>query len=202
MSKGIDLKGSTRTISEFFEYSINSILYQRGIYPAEDFTTVKKYDLTLMRTHDDELKQYIRKILSQVHKWLLSGKCNKLVLCVVDRDEGDTVERWAFNVTHISKEPQESITEEVTPISQEETQKQIRALIRQITASVTFLPELENEGNYTFNVLAYTDADAIVPLEWSDSSSKEIEDGEMVEFRSFNTEMHKIGAQVSYKYQQ
>jgi len=24
-------------VSEFFEYSINTILYQRGVYPIEDF---------------------------------------------------------------------------------------------------------------------------------------------------------------------
>lgn len=78
MTSPISLKGSTRTITEFFEYSINSILYQRAVYPPEDFTTVKKYDLNLLKTHDEELKVYIRKILLQVHRWLLGGKCNKL----------------------------------------------------------------------------------------------------------------------------
>ena len=84
-------------------------------------------------------------------------------------------------------------------INPELTQKQIRSLIRQITASVTFLPELTNEGNYTFNVLAYTDAYAKVPLDWGDSNSKEIENGENVQFKSFETNDYKVGAQVSYK---
>lgn len=202
MSTPISLKGSTRTITEFFEYSINSILYQRGVYPSEDFTTVKKYDLTVLKTHDDDLKIYIRKILSQVHKWLLGGKCNKLVICIVDSDEGDIVERWAFDVTRFQKDNDSNgnTLEDKIEVTQEDTQKQIRALIRQITASVTFLPELTNERIYTFNVLAYTDADAKVPLEWADSGSKEIEDGEVVQFKSFATDNHKVGTQVSYKY--
>lgn len=199
MSNTISLRGSTRTITEFFEYSINSILYQRGVYPQEDFTTVRKYGLTLLKTYDEELKAYIRRILTQVHKWLLGGKCNRLVLCVVDKDEGDKVEEWSFDVVQFSK-PETDQAELPQEVDSNETQNQIRSLIRQITASVTFLPELNNEGNYTFNVLAYTDANAKVPLEWSDSDNKPINNSETVQFKSFSTNDHQVGAQVSYRY--
>lgn len=203
MNPSIALKGSTRIITEFFEYCVNSILYQRGVYPEEDFTTVKKYDLTLMKTHDDELKLYIRKILGQVHKWMLGGKCNKLVICIMDKDTGEVVERWAFDIERLPMEQDgngKDGSQEEPKLSKEEIQRQIRALIRQITASVTFLPDLSNKGRYTFNVLAYTDAYAKVPMEWGDSDAKEIENGEVMQFRSFSTENHKVGAQVSYKY--
>lgn len=203
MNPSIALKGSTRIITEFFEYCVNSILYQRGVYPEEDFTIVKKYDLTLMKTHDDELKSYIRKILGQVHKWMLGGKCNKLVICIMDKDTGEVVERWAFDIERLPMEQDgngKDDSQEEPKLSKEEIQRQIRALIRQITASVTFLPDLSNKGRYTFNVLAYTDAYAKVPMEWGDSDAKEIENGEVMQFRSFSTEKHKVGAQVSYKY--
>jgi mitotic spindle assembly checkpoint protein MAD2 len=36
-NQAITLKGSTAMVTEFFEYSVNSILYQRGIYPPDDF---------------------------------------------------------------------------------------------------------------------------------------------------------------------
>lgn len=199
MSNSISLRGSTKTITEFFEYSINSILYQRGVYPQEDFTTVRKYGLTLLKTHDEELKAYIRKILAQVHKWLVGGKCNKLVLCIINKDEGDKVEEWSFDVVQFSKLDQNQI-ELPQEVDENETQNQIRSLVRQITASVTFLPEINNEGDYTFNVLAYTDANAKVPLEWSDSDNKPINNGETVQFKSFHTNEHQVGAQVSYRY--
>ncbi|CUS23657.1 LAQU0S11e01310g1_1 [Lachancea quebecensis] len=197
MASSLSLKGSTRIVTEFFEYSINSILYQRAIYPPEDFVTVRKYDLNLLKTHDDELKSYIRQILLQVHRWLLGGKCNKLVLCIMDKSTCEIVERWEFDVQHNGLE---NCTEQPPKeVDNAETQKQIRALMRQITASVTFLPELEENDNYTFNVLAYTDANAKVPLEWADSDSMDIPDGEKVEFRSFSTNNHEIRTQVSYK---
>jgi len=47
-------------------YGINSILYQRGIYPPETFTRVQKYGLTILITTDEELKKYLTNILSDV----------------------------------------------------------------------------------------------------------------------------------------
>ena len=47
-------------------YGINSILYQRGIYPPETFTRVQKYGLTLLVTTDEALKAYLGEVLGQV----------------------------------------------------------------------------------------------------------------------------------------
>ena len=41
----VTLRGSAAIISEFFNYGINSILYQRGIYPPESFTRKQEYGL-------------------------------------------------------------------------------------------------------------------------------------------------------------
>ena len=41
-SQLITLKGSTEIVTEFFGYAINSILYQRGVYPPESFSRVKQ----------------------------------------------------------------------------------------------------------------------------------------------------------------
>ena len=79
-----------------------------------------------------------------------------------------------------------------------EIQQDIQALFRQITASVTFLPMLD--GNCTFNVLVYADADSEVPLEWGDSDAKEVKNAEKVQLRSFSTNNHKIDTMVSYRW--
>jgi len=52
-------------------YGINSILYQRGIYPPESFTRVQEYGLTILVTTDDELKKYLANILADVKGRLL-----------------------------------------------------------------------------------------------------------------------------------
>jgi mitotic spindle assembly checkpoint protein MAD2 len=82
--------------------------------------------------------------------------------------------------------------------SETEIQQEIQALFRQITASVSFLPMLD--GNCTFNVLVYADADSDVPLEWGDSDAKEVKNAEKVQLRSFSTNSHRIDTLVSYRY--
>jgi mitotic spindle assembly checkpoint protein MAD2 len=79
-----------------------------------------------------------------------------------------------------------------------EIHSEIQAIIRQITASVTFLPMLE--GRCTFNVLVYADADANVPdEEWGDSDAKDVKNAENVKLRSFSTMNHRIDTMVSYR---
>jgi mitotic spindle assembly checkpoint protein MAD2 len=94
-----------------------------------------------------------------------------------------------------NSDPQESPAAEKT---EADIQQEIQSLFRQITASVTFLPMLD--GNCTFNVLVYADADSEVPLEWGDSDAKEVKNAEKVMLRSFSTNSHKIDTVVSYRY--
>lgn len=81
--------------------------------------------------------------------------------------------------------------------TEKEIQEEIQAIFRQITASVTFLPVLD--GDCTFNVLVYADADSEVPVEWGDSDPKEIKNGEKVQLRSFSTNNHRVDTLVSYR---
>jgi mitotic spindle assembly checkpoint protein MAD2 len=90
--------GSSKMVSEFFEYSINTILYQRGVYPIEDFSAVKKYGLNMLVTSDDQVKAYIKKIMGQLNKWMLGQKISKLVIVITSKETGDHIERWQFDV--------------------------------------------------------------------------------------------------------
>ncbi|KAI1989060.1 Mitotic spindle checkpoint component mad2 [Ophidiomyces ophidiicola] len=208
----LSLKGSAKLVAEFFEYSIHSILFQRGVYPADDFTAVKKYGLNMLVSADDQVKAYIKKIMSQLNKWMLSGKISKLVIVITDKETEEHVERWQFDV-EIFKSSRTKPSQKVTgnensspndvgaaaPIekTEKQIQEEIQAIFRQITASVTFLPMLD--GNCTFNVLVYADADSEVPLEWGDSDAKEIKNGEKVQLRSFSTNSHRVDTMVSYR---
>ncbi|KAF4471148.1 hypothetical protein FALBO_1942 [Fusarium albosuccineum] len=226
----LSLKGSSRLVAEFFQYSIHTILFQRGVYPAEDFTayvtarllspyirltilSVKKYGLNMLVSADDQVKAYIKKIMSQLDKWMVGGKISKLVIVITDKDTGEHVERWQFDV-QISKPAKKSKSSKSSSADQEnsaaagaapltaekteaEIQAEIAAIFRQITASVTFLPQLN--GDCTFNVLVYADADSEVPVEWGDSDAKEIENGEKVQLRGFSTANHRVDTLVSYR---
>lgn len=49
-------------------------------------------------TIDDQVKAYIKKIMSQLNKWMTGGKISKLVIVITDKETGDNVERWQFDV--------------------------------------------------------------------------------------------------------
>ena len=59
----------------------------------------------MTRTHlqtvtvDDQVKAYIKKIMSQLNKWMTGGKISKLVIVITDKETGENVERWQFDVT-------------------------------------------------------------------------------------------------------
>ncbi|EXF75926.1 Mitotic spindle checkpoint component mad2 [Colletotrichum fioriniae] len=211
------LKGSAKLVAEFFQYSIHTILFQRGVYPAEDFSAVKKYGLNMLVSSDDQVRAYIKKIMSQLDRWMLRGKISKLVIVITDKDTGEHVERWQFDVeifgrpsksksskSSSSSKPTDqenaspATAEDATPEkTEQEIQSEIAAIFRQITASVTFLPQLN--GDCTFNVLVYADADSEVPVEWGDSDAKEIVNGERVQLRGFSTSNHRVDTLVSYR---
>jgi hypothetical protein len=63
---------------------------------------VKKYGLTMLVSSDDQVKAYIKKIMSQLDKWMIGGKISKLVVVITSKDTGEHVERWQFDVRGIS----------------------------------------------------------------------------------------------------
>eukprot|EP00002_Diphylleia_rotans_P031764 TRINITY_DN6615_c0_g1_i1.p1 TRINITY_DN6615_c0_g1~~TRINITY_DN6615_c0_g1_i1.p1 ORF type:complete len:204 (+),score=51.54 TRINITY_DN6615_c0_g1_i1:98-709(+) len=190
----ITLRGSTQTVLEFFAYSINSILYQRGIYPPDSFDREKKYNLSMMVTKDEALKSYLKGVLAQLSEWLMASKVQQLVLVITGVDSEATLERWVFNVqTDSGAKADSSVTYEK---SEKEIVSEIQALIRQITASVTFLPLLDEPC--TFDLLVYTDSDIATPQTWEESDPKYITDSEEVKLRSFTTKIHRVDTSVRY----
>jgi len=154
----LTLKGSTALVHEFFNYSVQSILYQRSIYPSEDFRTVKKFGLQMLATTDDDLADYLDRAMGQLKKWLEQGKVRRLVVAIVEKESQETVERWQFDVEVLRPGTDEAPTyawhadssagnDAQVPKSLQKTDAQVKAeiaaIIKQITASCTFLPVLE-----------------------------------------------------------
>ena len=117
-------------------------------------------------------------------------------------DSGETLERWGFNCQSTSRIRTTSGNDIATSITTTKTAKEltqeIQAIIRQITASVTFLPLLNEPCS--FDLLIYADKDANVPdALWEDTDPLCIINSEDVKLRSFSTKLHKIDAMVSYR---
>lgn len=47
------------------DFGVNSILFQRGIYPAETFNPVQQYGLTILMSKDDKIKEFLKNVLGQ-----------------------------------------------------------------------------------------------------------------------------------------
>ncbi|KAF7125113.1 hypothetical protein RHSIM_Rhsim12G0035500 [Rhododendron simsii] len=176
----ITLRGSAAIVSEFFGYSANSILYNRGLYPEESFTKVKKYGLPLLLTQDEE--------------WLESGKLQRVVLVIMSKATNEVLERWNFSIETDSEVVEKGVSREK---SDKEIMREIQAIMRQIASSITYLPCLDEPC--VFDVLAYTDKDVAVPFTWIESDPKLIANPQMVKLHSFDTKIHKIDTLVSYK---
>eukprot|EP01132_Coremiostelium_polycephalum_P002185 gene2185-2688_t len=195
----ITLKGSTEIVTEFFCMTIPFINNNRliiiplGLYPPESFSRVAKYGLPILVTSDQGLKDYLENVLKQLSEWLLTGDVQKLVLVITDIVSKEALERWVFDVQTdlpVPGEPPKTKPEK-------EIMNEIQAIIRQITASVTFLPLLPNAC--TFDLLVYTSRDLAVPQKWEESDPQYITNSQQVRLRSFTTTIHKVDTMVAYR---
>lgn len=159
-------------------------------------------------------------------EWLSSGTLQKVVLVVTSAISKQVLERWTFDIQTDKALLESTNTTNTTTISKSEAavSQEIQALIRQITASVTFLPLLND--TCTIDLLAYTDKESDVPFEWyvvvilsidlsicncfspfvlfthiagrEESDPRYITSAADVRLRSFSTNVHSVEALVSY----
>ncbi|GBG76763.1 hypothetical protein CBR_g22979 [Chara braunii] len=191
----ITLKGSAAIVSDFFFHAVNSILYQRGIYPSDSFTQVKKYGLPILVCENDGVKKYLNQVLEQVSDWLSTGNLKQLVMVIASLSSSDPIERWVFNIETDKAVVESGVTREKP---EKEIMGEIQAIIRQITASITFLPLLEERCS--FDLLAYTTADAKVPEAWDASDERLLKNAQSVRLRSFSTKVHQVDTMVAYRH--
>lgn len=208
----------------FFLSSLRSLSFS-GIYLPETFKRECKYGITVLTTTDAILLQYLQQVQQQVTKWLSSKQIQRLVLVIKGVDTLETLERWQFNVTvtdenaenvtpvnsHVSNGTTAATTKDTTGSnttmkkfggkSMKEIHNEIQAIIRQITASVTFLPLLNEPC--TFDLLVYTNKNVTLSddNQWVDSDPCYIssDDATQVKLRSFTTSIHTIDSMVTYK---
>jgi mitotic spindle assembly checkpoint protein MAD2 len=51
----------------------------------------------MLVSSDDQVKAYIKKIMTQLNEWMIGGKISKLVVVITSKDTGEHVERWQFD---------------------------------------------------------------------------------------------------------
>jgi mitotic spindle assembly checkpoint protein MAD2 len=198
ISQSISLKGSTDLVTEFFKYAVNTILYQRGVYPPDDFHMVKKYGQTVLITQDLALENYLEKIFNQIGTLLVTG-VTQLVVAIVSKDSKMSLERWVFDINHVQRSSQGTVGRAQASEPEAMIQAEIRFILRQIVSTMTFLPIIDEPT--VFDIFVNTQESADVPAnECVNTNPEAIEASktQQVKLRSFSTDVHKIEAMVSW----
>jgi len=203
-TKCITLKGSAELVKKYLLYGINSILYQRGIYPPETFEPAEHFGLFFLMSTDDKIKSFLDTVLGQVQDWLVERKVQQVTLVITNVNTKEVLEKWDFKVDYEGQtKNRASDTNGVSSLPEVGTkdvktiQKEIREVIRQITGTVSFLPLLD--CLCSFDILTYTVPDCGIPKEWDETQPVFIANSQEVQLRSFSTSIHKMDTIVSYK---
>lgn len=118
---------------------MNSILYQRGIYPPETFEPVENFGLFVLMSTDEKIKGFLDTVLRQIQEWLVQRKVQKITLVITNVNTKEVLEKWEFKVDYegvSSNGVNDSTSNGLPKVGSKDAktiQKEIREVIRQIT---------------------------------------------------------------------
>ncbi|XP_016969568.1 mitotic spindle assembly checkpoint protein MAD2A [Drosophila rhopaloa] len=194
----ITLKGSAQIIAEYLKYGINSILFQRGIYPAEDFDNTQQYGLTILMSKDPKIQTFLQNVLSQTEEWLSKNMINKISMVITNAHTKEVLECWDFKMqAELGDGENTDPTKLTTTKELARIQNEIRDVMRQISATVSYLPLLD--CICTFDVMIHTLQNTELPAKWDETGAIIIQNAQAVQLRSFSTGLHKVDTVVNYK---
>lgn len=187
------------------EYGVNSILFQRGIYPPEDFQSQQQYGLTILMSTNNKICEFIEQVLRQAEKWMARNELDKVSLIITNVHTKETLECWDFKVQpdpEASSGTSDTILPDgsVGPTSNKELkriQQEIGSVMRQISATVSYLPLID--GICSFDIHIHTLKDCDVPEKWDETNAVYIQNSQVVQLRSFSTGVQKVETVVNYK---
>lgn len=76
-------------------------------------------------------------------------------------------------------------------------QQEIGSVMRQISATVSYLPLLD--CICSFDILIHTIKDCELPEKWNETAPVNIQNPQTVKLRSFSTGLHQVDTVVNYK---
>ncbi|KAG8730765.1 Mitotic spindle checkpoint component mad2 [Ceratobasidium sp. 414] len=201
--------GSPATIIEFLYYAVNR---QENLgYPNAAESNpgskqkafcfiVTKYEQDLVITRDGEVTKFLDGFFKQVEvarksrflEWLGQNLIHRVMLVIVSKDTGKTLERWVFNL-----EPHTG------PAHLDKVQLKIQSSLKQLKATIPIFPDI-NEPT-VFNLLAVAKDGPSHPLDgaaekWTDANPHAIPANvrEQTALRGFNTSDTKLDMNVVY----
>lgn len=113
----------------------------------------------------------------------------------------EVLEKWDFKIdAEFDQNTDTNNIDPNNPTSSKELKKiqdEIRIVMRQIAATVSYLPFLD--GLCSFDLHIHTLKDLQVPEMWNETENATIVNGQVVQLKSFSTGLQKVDTVVSYK---
>lgn len=142
---------------------------------------------------------YVICSMGTVSEWIINKNVSKLSLVILNVANKEVLECWDFNVEYedgdeaLSKEKMEKVgSKELKKI-----QHEIRDVMLQVAATISYLPLLD--CRCSFDVLVHAKQDCNVPEKWTEAAPIEIANAQNVKLKTFSTSLHKMETLVTYK---
>lgn len=149
------------------------VFLQRGIYLAKMFQNHQHYGVTISVSTDDITKVFLKNVSAQTQGWLAKNELEKVIMVLTNAHSKEVLECWEFQV---QCEPADSENGDPNnPTSGKELkriQQQIVSVMRQILATVSYLPLVDCIRS--FDVLTHTTKDCAVPEKWNETNKVKI----------------------------
>lgn len=146
---------------------------------------------------DDKTNIFIKTVLTRLEDWLTRQEVEKISLIIKNVNANEVIECWEFKV---QSEIAENGKDAKNPTSTKELKKiqaEIRDVMRQIAATISYLPLIE--CNCAFDVLVHFLKDIEAPEEWANTPGVKIQNAQTVQLKSFSTGLQKVDTIVNYK---
>lgn len=134
--------------------------------------------------------------------WLSQNTVEKFSLIISNVHTKEVLECWDFKVEAEAKDQNQDPNEidPDNPTSSKELKKiqgEIGTVMRQIAATVSYLPLLECVCS--FDLLIHCEKALEIPNNWNETENITIKNSEVVHLKSFSTGLQKVETVVSYK---
>lgn len=131
----------------------------------------------------------------------------KISLIITNAHNREVLECWEFKVENegaaangTANGTEVDKSDPKNPVSNKDLhriQMEIRDVMRQISATVTYLPLLDTVCS--FDILVHTLDECEVPENFNETADVQIQNAQAVELKSFSTGLHKLQTVVNYK---
>ena len=130
---------------------------------------------------------------------MAKNQVEKISMIITNVNTQETLECWDFKVQSEPGDGSEKMDPK-NPTSSKELkviQAEIRDVMRQIAATISYLPLLECVCS--FDILIHTIKECDVPEKWNETENVTIKNSQTVQLKSFSTGLHKMDTIVSYR---